>query len=91
MTKDVFLKSINLTGKEKLRMPKKIDHNEMLLALMIVGGHSVIGELIQKQAKAAFYQSLGVAGCVLVFRIVSGIIELIGGRTDSGQTRDPFV
>ena len=57
-------------------MGKRRSGPEMVLALVVIGGHSVASALIAKQIKQAIYESLGVAAIVLIFVAVYTLIDL---------------
>jgi hypothetical protein len=48
-------------------MLKRDGEHSIAFLLLLVGGHMVAGELLQKQAGMAVYESLGVLACVLIF------------------------
>jgi hypothetical protein len=55
---------------------------EMVLGLVVIGGHSVASALIAKQIKQAICESLGVAVIALVFVGVHALIDLAQKKGD---------
>jgi len=53
---------------------RKFSQNEITIALLAVGGHTVLEKLLSHQIRIAIYQSLGVAACVLIFLVLHRIV-----------------
>lgn len=55
------------------------DHaRETVVALLLIGGHSVATALMDRKGREAILEALGVAGCVTIFvllRLVVGFVE----------------
>lgn len=58
-------------------MLKRDGEHHIEFSLLLIGGHLVAVELLQKQTRMAVYQSLGVALCVLVLVAVQALITFI--------------
>lgn len=51
-----------------------------VLAILVIGGHSVAVALMERQIKSAVLESLGVAACVVIFVALYSLVKFMQQR-----------
>lgn len=55
-------------------MLRRLGDHGITMILFAVGGHTVLEKLLAHQTRAAIFQALGVATCVLIFLVLHKIV-----------------
>ena len=63
-------------------MVGRLNHHQVTVILLAVGGHTVLEKLLHHETRDAIYQSLGVAACVLIFFVLHQIVERSNNNSD---------
>ena len=51
-------------------------------ALMVIGGHSIAGAIINGEVKRAIFEALGVAACALIFGVLGILVKSLRDRSE---------
>jgi len=50
---------------------------ETVVALLLIGGHSVATALVNHKGREAIFEALGVAGCVFIFVLLGVLMRFV--------------